>query len=52
MPRVLTETLPEDRLIKSIELPAILVRAEQINWYFILTGDESLFFSYLANSRI
>jgi hypothetical protein len=52
VPHVLTETLREDRLVRSIELLPILVRAEQISWHFILTGDESWFFCDTENSRI
>jgi hypothetical protein len=52
VPHVLTETLREDRLVRSIELLPILVQAKQTNWHFILTNDESWFFYYLENSRI
>jgi hypothetical protein len=52
IPHALTDTLRADRLAKSIELLQILTRAEQTNWRFILTGDESWFFYYPANSGI
>jgi hypothetical protein len=52
VPQVLTETLREDRLVRSIELLPILVRIEQTNWHFILTDDGSWFFYYIANFRI
>jgi hypothetical protein len=52
VPHVLTEPLWEDRPIRPIELLPILSRAEQTNWHLILTGDESWFFCYPANSRI
>jgi hypothetical protein len=52
MPHVLTETLREYCLVRSIELLPILVRAEQTNWHFILSSDESCFFYYTENPRI